>query len=80
MCTRRCSTTWAAVSRTREIASWSTSRGLTLAPHEAPEAVADLRAHLSAEEVYDAIAVVALLNFANRAALATGITTSDDLP
>ena len=30
-------------------------------------------------EVYDAIAVVGLLNFANRAALATGITPADDL-
>ena len=38
-----------------------------------------LRAHLSVAEVYDAIAVVGLLNFANRAALATGITPADDL-
>jgi alkylhydroperoxidase family enzyme len=43
------------------------------------EAVAALREHLSDAEVYDAIAVVGLLNFANRAALATGITTADDL-
>jgi uncharacterized peroxidase-related enzyme len=55
------------------------ARRLTLAPREAPEAVAALRAHLSVAEVYDAIAVVGLLNFANRAALATGITTADDL-
>jgi alkylhydroperoxidase family enzyme len=41
--------------------------------------VAELRAHLSADEAYDAIAVVGLLNLANRAALATGITTADDL-
>jgi alkylhydroperoxidase family enzyme len=41
--------------------------------------VAALRAHLSVAEVYDAIAVVGLLNFANRAALATGISSSDDL-
>ena len=38
-----------------------------------------LRAHLSDAEVYDAIAVVGLLNFANRAALATGISPADDL-
>ena len=52
---------------------------LTLAPREAPQAVAALRAHLSVAEAYDAIAVVGLLNFANRAALATGITRADDL-
>jgi uncharacterized peroxidase-related enzyme len=55
------------------------ARRLTLAPPEGGEAVADLRDHLSADEVHDAIAVVALLNLANRAALATGISTSDDL-
>jgi len=52
---------------------------LTLAPAEGGEAVAELREHLSVQEVYDAIAVVGLLNFANRAALATGISASDDL-
>jgi uncharacterized peroxidase-related enzyme len=52
---------------------------LTLEPAEAAEAVADLREHLSDEELFDSIAVVGLLNFANRAALATGITTEDDL-
>lgn len=55
---------------------------LTLAPREAGEAgeaAADLRRHCSEAEVYDAIAVVGLLNFANRAALATGISTADDL-
>ncbi len=52
---------------------------LTLAPREASDAVADLRRHLSDAEVHDAIAVVGLLNFANRAALATGITAADDL-
>ena len=41
--------------------------------------MAALRAHLSVAEVYDAIAVVGLLNFANRAALATRITPADDL-
>jgi alkylhydroperoxidase family enzyme len=41
--------------------------------------VADLRRHCSEHEVYDAIAVVGLLNFANRAALATGISADDDL-
>jgi uncharacterized peroxidase-related enzyme len=55
------------------------ARRLTLAPHEAGEAVADLRRSCSDEEVYDAIAVVGLLNFANRAALATGISAADDL-
>jgi hypothetical protein len=35
--------------------------------------------HLSDRELYDAIAVVGLLNFANRAALATAISRSDDL-
>jgi AhpD family alkylhydroperoxidase len=55
------------------------ARRVTLAPREAGEAVAALRAHLSVAEVYDAIAVVGLLNFANRAALATGISSSDDL-
>jgi len=52
---------------------------LTLEPGEATDAVADLSEHLSDEEVFDAIAVIGLLNFANRAALATGITTEDDL-
>lgn len=52
---------------------------LTLAPREGGEAVADLRDHLTANEIHDAIAVVALLNLANRAALATGIGPSDDL-
>jgi alkylhydroperoxidase family enzyme len=42
-------------------------------------AVAALREHLSADEAHDAIAVVALLNLANRAALATGISSADDL-
>jgi len=55
------------------------ARRLTLAPREAPGAVTALRAHLSDAEVYDAIAVVGLLNFANRAVLATGITPADDL-
>ena len=55
------------------------ARRLTLAPREAGEAVAELRARLPVAEVYDAIAVVGLLNFANRAALATGIGAADDL-
>ena len=55
------------------------ARRLTLAPGEGLEAVGDLRDQLSADEVHDAIAVVALLNLANRAALATGISSSDDL-
>lgn len=52
---------------------------LTLAPAEGAEAVADLRGFLSDDEVHDAIAVVGLLNLANRAALATGISSADDL-
>jgi AhpD family alkylhydroperoxidase len=55
------------------------ARRVTIAPSEGADAVGDLRGHVSADEVHDAIAVVALLNLANRAALATGITTSDDL-
>ena len=46
---------------------------------EAADAVEALRAHVSDAEAHDAIAVVALLNFANRVALATGITAADDL-
>ena len=56
------------------------ARRLTTAPAEAPQAVDDLREHLTDTEVYDAIAVVGLLNLANRAALATAITPADDLP
>ena len=63
----------------RDEALTAFARRLTLAPQEAAAAVADLREHLSDAEVYDAIAVVGLLNFANRAALATGITRDDDL-
>lgn len=55
------------------------ARRLTLAPREAGDAVAELRAHLSDDEVHDAVAVVGLLNLANRAALAAGITPADDL-
>jgi AhpD family alkylhydroperoxidase len=55
------------------------ARRLTLAPREAGDAVEALRAHVSDAEAHDAIAVVALLNFANRVALATGITAADDL-
>jgi uncharacterized peroxidase-related enzyme len=55
------------------------ARRLTLAPGEGGDAVAALRPHLSADELHDAIAVVALLNLANRAALATGISAADDL-
>jgi AhpD family alkylhydroperoxidase len=55
------------------------ARRLTLAPREAADAVAILRAEFSDAEVHDAIAVVGLLNLANRATLATGITAADDL-
>jgi uncharacterized peroxidase-related enzyme len=54
------------------------ARRLTVTPREGAAAVAELRHHLSTDEVHDAIAVVALLNLANRAALATGISASDD--
>jgi uncharacterized peroxidase-related enzyme len=53
---------------------------VTREPREAAAAVAGLREHLSDAEVHDAIAVVGLLNLANRAALATGVTPADDLP
>jgi uncharacterized peroxidase-related enzyme len=55
------------------------ARRLTLAPREGGEAVDDLGAWLSGDEIHDAIAVVALLNLANRVTLATGISTADDL-
>ena len=55
------------------------ARRITLAPRESGDAAAELRAHLSDAEIYDAIAVVGLLNHANRVALATGIGTADDL-
>jgi uncharacterized peroxidase-related enzyme len=55
------------------------ARRLTLTPGEAADTVEALRAQLSDAEVHDAIAVVGLLNLANRAALATGITVEDDL-
>jgi alkylhydroperoxidase family enzyme len=57
-----------------------TTASPALAPREAGEAGAELRAHLSDAEAYDAIAVVGLLNLANRSALATGITAADDVP
>jgi AhpD family alkylhydroperoxidase len=63
----------------RDAALAAFARRLTTAPGDAPAAVAELREHLSDAEVYDAIAVVGLLNLANRAALATGITPEDDL-
>lgn len=63
----------------RDRALMEFARRLTLAPREADAAVAELREHLSADEVYDAVAVVGLMGFANRAALATGITDADDL-
>jgi AhpD family alkylhydroperoxidase len=53
------------------------ARRLTLRPDEAAEAVRELP--LSEAEAWDAVAVVSLLNLANRAALATGITVADDL-
>lgn len=67
-------------SSTRDEALVGFALRLTLAPAEAEQAAEELHAHLSDAEIYDAIAVVGLLNFANRAALATGITIADDLP
>jgi alkylhydroperoxidase family enzyme len=64
----------------RDDALGAFARRLTQHPGEAQAAVADLRAHLTDAEVYDAIAVVGLLNLANRIALATGISEADDLP
>jgi alkylhydroperoxidase family enzyme len=55
------------------------ARAVTLEPTASAGAVAALREHLSDAEVYDAITTVALLNLANRAALATGIAPNDDL-
>ena len=55
------------------------ARRLTLTPRNGEDAVAELRDHLTADEAHDAIAVVALLNLANRVALATGISAADDL-
>jgi uncharacterized peroxidase-related enzyme len=55
------------------------ARSLTLTPGDSAAAVAALRDHLRNDEVHDAINVVALLNLANRVALANGITPADDL-
>jgi uncharacterized peroxidase-related enzyme len=63
----------------RDAALVEFARRLTLSPPEAEAAVEVLRGQLSAEEAYDAVAVVALLNLANRAALAAGVSTADDL-
>jgi uncharacterized peroxidase-related enzyme len=63
----------------RDAALVEFARRLTRSPHEGEAAVAALREQLSADEVYDAVAVVALLNLANRTALAAGVSTADDL-
>jgi uncharacterized peroxidase-related enzyme len=63
----------------RDAALVAFARSLTLDPGEGATAVAALSGVLSADEVHDAIAVVGLLNLANRAALATAIGTADDL-
>ena len=55
------------------------ARRLPLAPSDADDALAELREHLTGDEVHDAIAVVGLMSLANRAALATGISEEDDL-
>jgi AhpD family alkylhydroperoxidase len=53
------------------------ARRVTLRPQEAAEAVRELP--LSEDEAWDALLVVSLLNFANRAALAAEISVADDL-
>ena len=63
----------------RDLALEEFARRLTLVPGEAEAAVAELRLHLTDAESFDAIAVVGLLNLANRVALATGIGPDDDL-
>jgi alkylhydroperoxidase family enzyme len=63
----------------RDRALFAFARVATREPGRSAEAVAALREHLSDDEVYDAITTVALLNYANRCALATGITQADDL-
>lgn len=55
------------------------ARRLTLLPREGSDAVADLSEHLSPDEVYDAIVLVAHMNTANRVVLAAGIAPDDDL-
>jgi uncharacterized peroxidase-related enzyme len=63
----------------RDRALFEFARVTTREPVRSAEAVVALRGYLTDDEVYDAIAVVALLNYANRCALATGITQADDL-
>jgi AhpD family alkylhydroperoxidase len=63
----------------RDLALVAFARRLTTSPGEGEAAVEELRAHISNAEAFDAIAVVGLVNLANRVALATGITTDDDL-
>jgi AhpD family alkylhydroperoxidase len=62
----------------RDHALMAFARHLTLTPHEAATATEALAPHLSAEELSDAVNTVALLNLANRVAVATGITPADD--
>jgi alkylhydroperoxidase family enzyme len=63
----------------RDAALVGFARRLTLTPAEGADAARELGGYLSDDEVHDAIAVVGLLNLANRAALATGISPADDL-
>ena len=53
---------------------------MTLEPRASAEAADVLRAVLTDAEVHDALAEVALLNYANRCVLATGVSAADDLP
>ena len=64
----------------REAALIEFARRVTISPGSAAEAAEALRAQLTDAEVHDALAVVALLNYANRCVLATGVSAADDLP
>jgi uncharacterized peroxidase-related enzyme len=68
-----------AIGGPRDAALVEFARTVTLRPGEAADAADALRAHFSDAEVHDALAVVALLNYANRCVLATGVTVADDL-
>jgi uncharacterized peroxidase-related enzyme len=63
----------------RDRALFEFARVVTVEPARSADAVAALREHLRDDEVYDAITVVALVGYANRCALAAGITPGDDL-
>jgi AhpD family alkylhydroperoxidase len=62
----------------RDHALMAFARRVTLTPHESAAAADELAAYLGAEELSDAVNTVALLNLANRVALAAGISPADD--